>query len=255
MMMLVMFVMLHMVAGGPVDRKRNIAAVNSAAEGNSYDVADDDTAVEKILLDTLGILDYSDSEESYELEEEKSIYDSIKDEKISLLTKIERLYNVFKSKLNIDKTVDEEGAPLLAIASTGPHSLIIKIMPRKLRPDTMLHLQYERVPQHRQPAMQHLADPVEEYIPLIRTSQTFTITDLPRGKYIVCGEAMDKMGKVYQEGCLETRISQKEKKGLQTGVQVLILVSMLMMVSVILYAVMYQVCARLCVTNKVKNIK
>ena len=77
-----------------------------------------------------------------------------------------------------------------------------------------LHLQYERVPQHRQPAMQHLADPVEEYIPLIRTSQTFTITDLPRGKYIVCGEAMDKMGKVYQEGCLETRISQKEKKGM-----------------------------------------
>ena len=136
MMMLVMFVMLHMVAGGPVDRKRNIAAVNSAAEGNSYDVADDDTAVEKILLDTLGILDYS--EESYELEEDKSIYDSIKDEKISLLTKIERLYNVFKSKLNIDKTVDEEGAPLLAIASTGPHSLIIKIMPRKLRPDTMV---------------------------------------------------------------------------------------------------------------------
>ena len=77
-----------------------------------------------------------------------------------------------------------------------------------------LHLQYERVPQHRQPAMQHLADPVEEYIPLIRTSQTFTITDLPKGKYIVCGEAMDKMGKVYQEGCLETRISQKEKKGM-----------------------------------------
>ena len=77
-----------------------------------------------------------------------------------------------------------------------------------------LHLQYERVPQHRQPAMQHLADPVEEYIPLIRTSQTFTITDLPKGKYIVCGEAMDKMWKVYLEGCLETRISQKEKKGM-----------------------------------------
>ena len=138
MMMLVMLVMLNMVAGGPVDRKRNIASVDTAAEGNSYDVADDDTAVEKILLDTLGILDYSDSEESYELEEEKSIYDSIKDEKISLLTKIERLYNVFKSKLSIDKTVDEEGAPLLAIASTGPHSLIIKIMPMKLRPDTMV---------------------------------------------------------------------------------------------------------------------
>ena len=76
-----------------------------------------------------------------------------------------------------------------------------------------VHLQYERVPLHRQPARHHLADPVEEYIPVIRTSQTFTITDLPRGKYIVCGEAIDKVGEVYQEGCLETRISNKKKKG------------------------------------------
>merc|ERR1711970_102566 len=187
-----------------------------AAQGNSYDVAEDDTAVEKILLDTLGILD--NREDSHELEEDISIYDSIKDEKMSLLTKIERLYNVFRSKLGMNLTIPEEGDPLLAISSTAPHSLIIKITPAKLHPDTMVHLQYERVPQHRQPARQHLADPVEEYIPLIRTSQTFTITDLPRGKYIVCGEALDKMGEVYQEGCLETRISQKEKKDWSAGV-------------------------------------
>merc|ERR1711970_821446 len=108
-----------------------------AAQGNSYDVAEDDTAVEKILLDTLGILD--NREDSHELEEDISIYDSIKDEKMSLLTKIERLYNVFRSKLGMNLTVPEEVVPLLAISSTAPHSLIIKI-----------------------------------------TSQTFTITDLPR---------------------------------------------------------------------------
>ena len=66
---------------------------------------------------------------------------------------------------------------------------------------------------HREPAIEHLDDPVQEYIPLIRSSQTFTISSLPRGKYIVCGEALDKMGDVYQESCLETRIRKKENKG------------------------------------------
>ena len=66
---------------------------------------------------------------------------------------------------------------------------------------------------HHEPLMEHLDDPVQEYIPLIRTSQTFTISSLPRGKYIVCGEALGKMGDVYQESCLETRIRKKESKG------------------------------------------
>ena len=66
---------------------------------------------------------------------------------------------------------------------------------------------------HRQPAMNHLADPVEVYIPMIRTMQTYTIFDLPRGKYIVCGEAIDKKGEVYQDSCLETRIIKVESKG------------------------------------------
>ena len=66
---------------------------------------------------------------------------------------------------------------------------------------------------HREPAMQHLDDPVQEYIPIIRTSQTFTISGLPRGKYIVCGEALGKMGDVYQESCLETRIRKTENTG------------------------------------------
>ena len=66
---------------------------------------------------------------------------------------------------------------------------------------------------HREPAMEHLDDPVQEYIPLIRTSQTFTISSLPRGKYIVCGEALGKMGDVYQESCLETRIGKNENNG------------------------------------------
>ena len=66
---------------------------------------------------------------------------------------------------------------------------------------------------HHEPLMEHLDEPVQEYIPLIRTSQTFTISSLPRGKYIVCGEALDKMGDVYQDSCLETMIRKNESKG------------------------------------------
>ena len=69
---------------------------------------------------------------------------------------------------------------------------------------------------HGEPAMEHLDDPVQEYIPLIRTSQTFTISSLPRGKYIVCGEALGKRGGVYQESCMETRIRKRESKGKKT---------------------------------------
>ena len=104
---------------------------------------------------------------------------------------------------------------------------------------------------HREPAMEHLDDPVQEYIPLIRTSQTFTISSLSRGKYIVSGEALDKMGDVYQESCLETRIRKRESKGemirmdlivftkilsfkgVQSGVQALIVISMVMVLAVV----------------------
>ena len=58
--------------------------------------------------------------------------------------------------------------------------------------------------------MAHLDSPVLEYIPLIRTSQTYMLRDLPKGKYIVCGEAMHKGGEVYQESCFETQIMRQD---------------------------------------------
>jgi hypothetical protein len=58
--------------------------------------------------------------------------------------------------------------------------------------------------------MAPLDSPMLEYMPIIRTSQTYMLRDLPRGKYIVCGEAMDKDGEVYQESCFETQIRRQE---------------------------------------------
>ena len=107
---------------------------------------------------------------------------------------------------------------------------------------------------------------------MIRTTQTYTIFDLPRGKYIVCGEAMNKVGEVYQESCLETRIRKEKNKGrlliiilmmpmmiklsragLQTGLQALIMVSMVMMVAVIAFALVYKLCDKLVGVAKAKN--
>ena len=127
--------------------------------------------------------------------------------------------------------------PLLSIVTTELHSMTVRIRPRKLEPDTIvyivlkgrfislfsqIYLQYERVPMHQEPAMEHSNNPVQVYVPLIRTSQTFTISSLPRGKHIVCGEALGKMGDVYQESCLETRIRKRGSKGEIIGVDLIV---------------------------------
>ena len=73
---------------------------------------------------------------------------------------------------------------------------------------------YERVPSHRKPNITHLDRPVIDSVPLIRHHQvttpqylqrfrnnvrkTYVISDLPRGKYIVCGEARDRSDVVFQ---------------------------------------------------------
>ena len=90
---------------------------------------------------------------------------------------------------------------------TQPHSMSLMVKPKDYKPDPMVRLLYERVPVHCQPIMQHLDDPVIEYVPLTRRVQSHELTDLPMGKYIVCGEAM-LQGEVYQASCFETRIAR-----------------------------------------------
>ena len=81
------------------------------------------------------------------------------------------------------------------------------IKPFEFPPDTMICLLYERVPLNKGPFMLHLDDPVIVVIPLMRRAQSYTLSELPMGKYIVCGEAM-VMGEVYQASCFETKIER-----------------------------------------------
>jgi len=103
--------------------------------------------------------------------------------------------------------LQDNNHPLLTVMETKPHSMSLMVKTRDYLPETMLRLLYERVPVHRQPVMQQLDDPVIEYIPLTRRVQSHDLTELPMGKYIVCGEAMVQ-GEVYQANCFETCIER-----------------------------------------------
>ena len=71
----------------------------------------------------------------------------------------------------------------------------------------MIRLLYERVNARRKLGMAHLSDPVIEFLPLKKREQRCDLTELPRGRYIVCGEAMVE-GEVYQTSCCEINIEK-----------------------------------------------
>ena len=99
----------------------------------------------------------------------------------------------------------DEIIPLLSLIEIGPHSMWLMVKVRSLQPETMVRLLYERVPQNLPPLLQHLDDPVIEFIHLTISPHSHHLTELTMGKYIVCGEAMVK-GDIYQTSCLETRL-------------------------------------------------
>ena len=65
-----------------------------------------------------------------------SIYDLIRDENVAILTKIERLYNAFKSQIHQHE--NQYQFPLLTIVETDPHSMTIMVKPEEFKPDTMV---------------------------------------------------------------------------------------------------------------------
>jgi len=138
--------------------------------------------------------------------------------------------------------VRDETHPLVTLLETTPHAMSLLIKPWNYHPDTMVRLLYERVSNSKQkrPIMAHLDDPVIVYIPLIRHAQSYSLTELPMGKYIVCGEAM-LHAEVYQTSCFETIIQRLDTNSLQSGVRVLIILSMGLVAAVIVYAIIYRV--------------
>ena len=124
-----------------------------------------------------------------------------------------------------------EKHPLLTIINTKPHSMSLLVKPTYYYPDTMIRLLYERVNVRRKLGMAHLTDPVIEFLPMQKEIERCDLTELPRGRYIVCGEAMVK-GEVYQASCCEINIDRIQHR---SECLVTILVYYITLVTILVY--------------------
>ena len=68
-----------------------------------------------------------------------------------------------------------------------------------------MRLLYERVPHHYTPDLGKLDNPIVKYIQVFNTSLDvkYTISDLPKGKYIMCAQILDKTGQVFRSECID----------------------------------------------------
>jgi len=169
----------------------------------------------------------------------ESVYDLIRDELPEVLTQVERKYKTHIQHHHGEHVHGEH--PLLSLVSQEPHTMTIMIKPNKMEPEIKIRLLYERVPVHRIPNITHLDRPVIESVPIIRNRQTYVIANLPRGKYIVCGEAMDHSEYVFQESCFETKIHREVSEDLQDGVKAIIGIAITIVILVLIYNVVYQI--------------
>ena len=71
---------------------------------------------------------------------------------------------------------------------------------------------YKRVPRNKPAHMKHLDDPIIEYIHLYRIDQEHFLSNLPKGRYIVCADYKIG-GVVVQHNCFETYIDRPDTNG------------------------------------------
>ena len=97
---------------------------------------------------------------------------------------------------------DENDHPTLEVFDLVPHSLSLMIRNTKQRSELL----YERVPEHREISIDSLHDPVVDFIQMNVTEQVKNLTQLPRGRYILClkGELKEEIE------CIEGRVKRVE---------------------------------------------
>ena len=127
--------------GAPLDRNEDHEDFVSETSDELVDHGTQDTKAfsdeERNFDDKkLHSLHSDEKEEDYDSESDVSVYESIRDEKEAILTKIERLYNAFKSQAHQHEHLHE--FPLVSIVETEPHSMTIMVKPKQLKPDTMV---------------------------------------------------------------------------------------------------------------------
>jgi len=181
------------------------------------------------------VTDNDDMEEVEEKETEG-------DEDAQYRMRLDELQRKYGKDKDATRNVENHGNmkdPLIMLMKIEPHALDLLVRPRVFVEGTMVRLMYERVPRNRPPLLQHLDDPVVEYVPLHWPAQHHRLQNLPMGKYIVCGEAHSQ-GYVIQANCFETVIDRLDNNMLPGGVVGVICVAIISIFLVIVYAIYYR---------------
>jgi len=134
--------------------------------------------------------------------------------------------------------------PLISLTAIKPNSMRLAITPKKYSKDSMVRLMYKRVPRNKPALMEHLDDPIIEYIQLYRIDQEHFLTNLPMGKYIVCAD-YKVHDVVVQHNCFETIVNRPDTNVLQGGVVAIIALAILTLVSCLGYAIYSSVSSKM----------
>jgi len=142
----------------------------------------------------------------------------------------------------IHQEVNDVLHPLISLMSIKPNSMRLLVKPKTLDINSKVRLMYKRVPRNKAAHRKHLDDPIIEIVPLYRYEQEHYIHDLPRGKYIVCGDhSIEDV--IVEHNCFETIIDRLDTNELQGGVVCIIALAILVFLSCNCYAV-YHRCIR-----------
>lgn len=142
----------------------------------------------------------------------------------------------------IHQEVNDVLHPLISLMGIKPNSMRLLVKPKTLDINSKVRLLYKRVPRNKAAHRKHLDDPIIEIVPLYRYEQEHFIHDLPRGKYIVCGDHSIK-DVIVEHNCFETIIDRLDNNELQGGVVCIIALAILVFLSCNCYAV-YHRCIR-----------
>jgi len=142
----------------------------------------------------------------------------------------------------IHQEVNDVLHPLISLMGIKPNSMRLLVKPKTLDINSKVRLMYKRVPRNKAAHRKHLDDPIIEIVPLYRYEQEHFIHDLPRGKYIVCGDH-SILDVVVEHNCFETIIDRLDNNELQGGVVCIIALAILVFLSCNCYAV-YHRCIR-----------
>merc|ERR1719397_618999 len=147
-------------------------------------------------------------------------------------------------------------SPLVEMQATAPHTLTIRITPRPLLPGMGIRISYERVPHHYPARLDMLDSPVRLMLYPAVSPVIQKLENLPRGKYIVCGESLLEQGgteTVVQRDCFKIDIERLDNHKLQTGVVLLIILSIIIVTAAVLFSLLHTL-RRHCVWRHTKCV-